>query len=172
MGEGCRLVRGSRQADCGGLVRCGSGQWASGAARVERKSAMGQSGRDHDLAELARDREEHEAPHRAPLASAIVMEPLIELILVIAGVIVTAALLPLHTKARVVLGFCGLVLVAVGGALFAFVAYPRETVLFLGAGAVTAGTARGYRQGIAWLTRRAPVAITPSHPASEPGGRS
>lgn len=59
---------------------------------------MGQSGRDHDLAELARDRAEHEAPHRAPLATAIVMEPLIELILVIAGVIVTAALLPLHTR--------------------------------------------------------------------------
>ena len=23
MGEGCRLVRGSRQADCGEIVRCG-----------------------------------------------------------------------------------------------------------------------------------------------------
>jgi len=120
---------------------------------------MGQSGRDHDLAELARDREEHEAPHRAPLATAIVMEPLIELILVIAGVIVTAALLPLHTKARVVLGFCGLMMVAVGGALFAFVAYPRETVLFLSAAAVIAGTALGYTRVTGWLTRRAATAI-------------
>jgi hypothetical protein len=61
------------------------------------------------------------------------MEPLIEPILVIAAVIVTAALLPLPTKVRVVLGLCGLVLVAVGGALFAFVTYPRETVRLLGA---------------------------------------
>ena len=41
--------------------------------------------------------------------------------------------LPLPTKVRVVLGLCGLVLVAVGGALFAFVTYPRETVRLLGA---------------------------------------
>lgn len=41
-----------------------------------------------------------------------------------------------------VLGFCGLVLVAVGGALFAFVAYPRETILFL------TGGARGLRGDI------------------------
>ena len=139
---------------------------------MPEKSAMGQSGRDHDLAELARDREEHEAPHRAPLATAIVMEPLIELILVIAGVIVTAALLPLHTKARVVLGFCGLVLVAVGGALFAFVAYPRETVLFLSVAAVIAGTAWGYTRVTGWLTRRAATAITLSAAAREPEGKS
>ena len=61
-------------------------------------------------------------------------------------------------------------IVLVGSALFAFVAYPRETLLFLGAGAVTAGTARGYRQGIAWLTRRARVAIAPSNSASELDG--
>jgi hypothetical protein len=48
---------------------------------------------------------------------------------------------------------------------------PGETsLLFLGAGAVTAGTARGYRQGIACLTRRAPIAIAPSNSASELGG--
>ena len=140
---------------------------------MPEKSAMGQSGRDHDLAELARDREEHEARHRAPLATAIVMEPLIELILVIAGVILTAALLfPLHTKARVVLGFCGLVLVAVGGALFAFVAYPRETVLFLSAAAVIAGTAWGYTRVTGWLTRRAATAIPVSAAAREPEGKS
>jgi hypothetical protein len=100
------------------------------------------------------------------------MEPLIELILVIAGVIVTAALLPLHTKARVVLGFCGLVLVAVGGALFAFVAYPRETVLFLSAAAVIAGTAWAYTRVTTWLTRRAATAITLSAAAREPEGKS
>ena len=71
---------------------------------------------------------------------------------------------------RTVLGLCGLVLVAGGGALFALVAYPREPLLFLGAGAVTAGTARGYRQGIACLTRRAPIAIAPSNSASELDG--
>jgi hypothetical protein len=102
----------------------------------------------------------------------MVMEVLSELLLVIGAAILMAALLPLPTKVRTVLGLCGLVLVAGGAALFAFVAYPRETLLFLGAGAVTAWTARGYRQGIAWLTRRAPVAITPSNSASEPGGKS
>jgi hypothetical protein len=118
---------------------------------------MGHAGRDHGLPALARDREEPEAPHRAPLATTtvMVMEPLIELILVIAGLIVTAALLPLRTKARVVVGFCGLVLVAVGGVLFAFVAYPSETVLFLSASAAIAGTAWGYTRVTAWLTRRA-----------------
>jgi hypothetical protein len=102
----------------------------------------------------------------------MVMEVLSELLLVIGAAILMAALLPLPTRVRTVLGLCGLVLVAVGGALFAFVAYPRETLLFLGAGSGIAGTVRGYRQGIAWLTRRAPVAITPSHPANEPGGKS
>jgi hypothetical protein len=99
----------------------------------------------------------------------MVMEPLIERILLIAGVIVAGALLPLCTKARVVLGFCGLVLVAVGGALFAFVAYPRETLLFLSAGA---GTAWGYTQVTAWLTRRAATAITVSGAARDPKARS
>jgi hypothetical protein len=100
------------------------------------------------------------------------MEPLIELILVIAGIIVTAALLPLRTKARVVVGFCGLVLVAVGGALFAFVAYPRETVLVLTGGAVIAGTAWGYTRVTAWLTRRDDTAITVPGAAREPEGKS
>ena len=100
------------------------------------------------------------------------MEPLIELILVIAIVIVAAALLPLRTKARVVLGFCGLVLVAVGGTLFAFVAYPRATVLFLTGGAVIAGTAWGYIRVTAWLTRRDDTAITVSGAAREPERKS
>jgi hypothetical protein len=102
----------------------------------------------------------------------MVMEPLIELILVIAVVIVTAALLPLCTEARVVLGFCGLVLVAVGGTLFAFVVYPRETVLVLPGGAVIAGTAWGYTRVTAWLTRRDDAAITGSGAAREPERKS
>lgn len=103
---------------------------------------------------------------------AAVMEPLIELILVTAIVIVAAALLPLCTKARVVLGFCGLVLVAVGGTLFAFVAYPRATALFLTGGAVIAGTAWGYTRATAWLTRRDDTAITVSGTAGEPERKS
>jgi hypothetical protein len=104
------------------------------------------------------------------MAIAVMMELLSELILVIGAAILMAALLPLPTTVRTLLGLCGLVLVAGGGALFAFVAYPRETVLFLGASAVTAGTARGYGQGLAWLTRRAPIAIAPSNSASELDG--
>ena len=100
------------------------------------------------------------------------MELLIELILVIASAIVTAALLPLCTKARVVLGFCGLVLVAVGGALFAFVAYPRATVLFLTGGALITWTAWGYTRVTAWLIRRDDTAITASGAASEPERKS
>jgi hypothetical protein len=102
----------------------------------------------------------------------MVMEPLIELILVIASVIVTVALLPLCTKARAVLGFCGLVLVAVGGALFAFVVYPRETVLSIAGGAVIAGTAWGYTRVTAWLTRRDDTAITVPGAAREPERKS
>jgi hypothetical protein len=102
----------------------------------------------------------------------MVMEPLIELILVIASVIVTAALLPLCTKARVVLGFCGLVLVAVGGALFVFVVYPRETILSFTGGAVIAGTAWGYTRVTAWLTRRDDTAITVPGAAREPERKS
>jgi hypothetical protein len=101
-----------------------------------------------------------------------VIEVLIELLFLIGGVTVAAALLPLQPKVRLVLGFCGLVLVAVGGTLFACVAYPRETLLFLGAGAVAAGTAWGYKQATAWLARRTASAITLSDSASEPGGKS
>ena len=100
------------------------------------------------------------------------MEPLSELILGIGGVMVTTALLRLRTGVRVVLGFCGLVLVAVGGALFAFVAYPRETLLFLSAGAGVVGTAWGYTRVTAWLTRRAVTVITVSGAAREPEGKS
>ena len=66
----------------------------------------------------------------------------------------------------------GLVLVAVGGALFAFVAYPRETVLFLSAAAVIAGTAWGLTRVTGWLTRRAATAIPVSAAAREPEGKS
>jgi hypothetical protein len=102
----------------------------------------------------------------------MVMEPLIELLLVIGGGIVAAALLPLRPKVRFVLGFCGLVLVIVSGALFAFVAYTGETLLFVGAAAGIAGMAWGYTQVTAWLARRAATAITLSNSASEPGGKS
>jgi hypothetical protein len=102
----------------------------------------------------------------------MVIEPLIEFILLIAGVVATTALLPLCTKARVALGLCGLVLVAAGGALFAFVVYPRETVLFLTGGAVIAGTAWGYTRVTAWLTRRDNTAITVPGVAREPEGKS
>ena len=136
------------------------------------KSAMGHAGRDHGLAALASNRADHEALHRAPRAMAKVMEPLSELILGIGGVMVTTALLRLRTGVRVVLGVCGLVLVAVGGALFAFVAYPRETLLFLSAGAGVVGTAWGYTRVTAWLTRRAVTVITVSGAAREPEGKS
>jgi hypothetical protein len=101
-----------------------------------------------------------------------VIEVLIELLLLIGGVTVAAALLPLQPKVRLVLSFCGLVLVTVGGALFAFVTYPGETLLSLGAGAGIAGTAWGYTQVTAWLARRTASAITLSKSVSEPGGKS
>jgi hypothetical protein len=100
------------------------------------------------------------------------MEVLIELLLLIGGVTVAAALLPLRPKVRVVLGCWGLVLVAIGGTLFAFVAYTGETLLFLGAGAGISGTAWGYTRVTAWLARRAASAITLSNSASEPGSES
>ena len=100
------------------------------------------------------------------------MEVLIELLFLIGGVTVAAALLPLQPKVRLVLSFCGLVLVTVGGALFVFVMYPVETLLFLGAGTGIAGTAWGYRQVTAGLARRTASAITLSDSASEPGGKS
>ena len=106
------------------------------------------------------------------MAIAIVMEVLIELLLLIGGVTAAVALLPLQPKVRLALSFCGLVLVTVGGALFAFVVYPGETLLFLGAGAGIAGTAWGYRQVTAWLARRTTNAITLADFPSEPGGKS
>ena len=118
-------------------------------------------------------RPEHERAHDAGGALAIVIEVLIELLLLIGGVTVAAALLPLQPKVRLVLSLCGLVLVTVGGGvLFAFVTYPGETLLFLGAGAGIAGTAWGYTQVTAWLSRRTASAITLSDSASEPGGQS
>jgi hypothetical protein len=100
-----------------------------------------------------------------------VIEVLIELPLLIGGVTVAAALLPLQPKVRLVLSLCGLVLVTVGGALFAFVMYP-ETLLFLGAGAGIACTAWGYTQVTAWLARRSASAIVLSDSASAPDGKS
>jgi hypothetical protein len=71
------------------------------------------------------------------------MESLIELIFVAAAVIVSLGLLPCRTVARFVLGFGGLLLGAVGIALFVVVAYPRETLLVLGASMIT-GAGWGY----------------------------
>src|ERR1700687_2702777 len=124
------------------------------------------------LGGLTRDRDEHERPPDACVAIAMVTEVLIELLLVIGGGIVAAALLPLRPKVRLVLGFGGLVLVVVGSALFAFVAYTGETLLFLGAGAGISGTAGGYTRVTAWLARRAGSAITLSSSASKPGSES
>jgi hypothetical protein len=115
---------------------------------------------------------EHERAHDAGVALAIVTEVLIELLLLIGGVIVAAALLPLQPTVRLVLSFCGLVLVTVGGALFAFVTYPGETLLFSGAGAGIAGTAWGYTQVTAWLARRTTSAITLSNSESAPDSKS
>ena len=117
-------------------------------------------------------RPEHERAHDDGVALAIVMEVLIELLLLIGVAAVAAALLPLQPKVRLVLGLCGLVLVTVGGVLFAFVTYPGGTLLFLGAGAGIAGTAWGYTHVTAWLARRTASAITLSDSASEPGGQS
>jgi hypothetical protein len=117
-------------------------------------------------------RPEHERAHDAGVALAIVIEVLIELLLLIGGVIVAAALLPLQPTVRLVLSFCGLVLVTVGGALFAFVTYPGETLLFSGAGAGIAGTAWGYTQVTAWLARRTTSAITLSNSESAPDSKS
>ncbi len=88
------------------------------------------------------------------------------------GVTVGAALVSLQPKVRLVLSFCGLVLVIVAGALFAFAMYRGETLLFLGVGAGIAGTAWGYMQVTAWLARRTASAITLSDSASERGSQS
>ena len=135
-----------------------------------KKSTMVHAG--ESLGALAGDRGKHERAHDAGVAIAMVMEVLSELLLVIGAAILMAALLPLPTKGRTVLGLCGLVLVVVSGALFAFVAYTGETLLFVGAGAGIAGTAWGYTQVTGWLARRAASAITLSNSASEPGGKS
>lgn len=100
------------------------------------------------------------------------MELLIELLLLIGGVAVATALLPLQPNVRLVLGICGLVLVTVGGALFTFVMYPGEALLFLSAGAGIAGTAWGYTQVTAWLARRTAGAITLPDSASAPDSES
>jgi hypothetical protein len=93
------------------------------------------------------------------VAIAIVIEVLIELLLLLGGVTAAVALLPLQPKVRLALSFCSLVLVTVGGALFAFVTYPGETLLFLGAGAEAARSScrvRGPRLGLAHRGLEAP----------------
>ena len=100
------------------------------------------------------------------------IEVLIELLLLIGGATVAVALLTRQPKVRLVLSFCGLVLVTVGGTLFAFVTYPGETLLFLGAGAGIAGAAWGYTQVTAWLARRTTSAITLSNSESAPDSKS
>jgi hypothetical protein len=72
------------------------------------------------------------------------MESLVELIFMIAAGIMVLSLLPRGTGVRVVLGFGGVVLAAVGVALFVVIAYPRDTVLVLGAGAMITGARWGY----------------------------
>jgi hypothetical protein len=72
------------------------------------------------------------------------MESLVELIFVIAAVIIAVSLLPRDTAGRVVLGFGGVVLAAVGVVLFVVITYPTETLLILGAGSMITGAAWGY----------------------------
>jgi hypothetical protein len=82
------------------------------------------------------------------------MESLVEIILVVAAVTMALGLLPLGAEVRFVLAFCGLVLAAPGVALFALIAYPRETLLFLGACSMIAGAGWGYAQIAPWLAHR------------------
>jgi D-serine deaminase-like pyridoxal phosphate-dependent protein len=73
------------------------------------------------------------------MLSAMAMESLGELIFVIAAVIMALSPLPRGTAGRFVLGLAGVVLAAVGVTLFVVIAYPRETLLILGAGSMTPG---------------------------------
>ncbi len=85
---------------------------------------------------------------------AMAMEPLVEIILVIAALIVALGLFPFGTEVRFALGLSGLMLAAPGVALFALMAYPRETLLVLGAGSMIAGAGWGYAQITRWLAHR------------------
>jgi hypothetical protein len=82
------------------------------------------------------------------------MESLVELIFVIAAIITALSLLPRGTAGRVVLGFGGVGLAAVGVALFVVIAYPRNTLLVLGAGAMITGVLWGYVHIIPSLPHR------------------
>jgi hypothetical protein len=81
------------------------------------------------------------------------MESLVELTFVIAAVIMALGLLPRETEGRVVLGFGGVGLAAVGVALFVLIA-PREPLLVLGAGSMISGAGWGYAQITPWRAHR------------------
>jgi hypothetical protein len=70
-------------------------------------------------------------------------ESLVELIFVIAAVSMVLSLLSRGTEWRFVLAFSGIVLAAVGVALLVVIAYPRETLLVLGTGAMVTGIGWG-----------------------------
>jgi hypothetical protein len=82
------------------------------------------------------------------------MEPLVEIILVIAVVIMALSLLPFGAEGRSVLRLSGLMLAAPGAILFAVIAYPRETLLCLGAGSVIAAVGCRYAHIARWLAAR------------------
>ena len=82
------------------------------------------------------------------------MEPLVEIILVIAAVVMALGLLPFGIEVRFALGLSGLMLATPGVALFVLIAYPRETLLVLGAGSMIAGAGWGYAQITRWLAHR------------------
>jgi hypothetical protein len=82
------------------------------------------------------------------------LELLVEIILVIAAVIMALALLPFGTEVRFALGLSGLTLVALGVVLFVVIAYPRQTLLVLGAGSMIAGAGWGHARATRWLAQR------------------
>ena len=82
------------------------------------------------------------------------MEPLVEIILIIAALIVALGLLPFWTEVRFALALSGLMLAATGVALFTLIAYPRETLLVLGAGSMISGAGWGYAQITPWRAHR------------------
>jgi hypothetical protein len=85
---------------------------------------------------------------------AMAMEPLVEIILVMAVVIMALGLLPLGTEVRSALRLAGLMLAAPGVVLFGVIAYPRETLLCLSAGSVIAGVGWRYAHITRWLAER------------------
>jgi hypothetical protein len=82
------------------------------------------------------------------------MESLVELIFGIAAVSMALGLLPSGTERCFVLGFGGVSLAAVGVALFVAIAFPRETLLVLGAGSMIIGAGWGYARITPWRVHR------------------